>query len=163
MHYSAQEVASAEPGILAPSGFGTDSSKTRGVDSKQVQSADLDELKVKKAWEIATAPAKNLPMNLVMSYMTGSSLQIIPIMMTLMLLWNPLKSIAQEVGPVFKPLKTQGNKLQIYALQAVFVVCQLMNMAIGFWKLNKMGLIPNGDADWLEWKTTGSYVETLLR
>lgn len=114
--------------------------------------AGLDDLKVKKAWEIATGPAKQIPMNLLMSYMTGNSLQVIPIMMTLTLLWNPLKAIFTETGPAFKNLQTDGNSSQILVTRVAFVVCQLAAAGIGVWKLGQMGLIPNSEADWLAWK-----------
>ncbi len=42
-------------------------------------------LKLKKAWEIALAPAKQLPMQAIMGYMSGNSLQIFSIMMVFML------------------------------------------------------------------------------
>lgn len=46
---------------------------------------DMDLLKLKKSWEIALAPAKQLPMQGIMAYMSGSSLQIFSIMMVYML------------------------------------------------------------------------------
>ena len=46
---------------------------------------DMDSLKLKKCWEIALAPAKQLPMQAIMAYMSGSSLQIFSIMMVFML------------------------------------------------------------------------------
>ena len=46
---------------------------------------EMDTLKLKKCWEIALAPAKQLPMQAIMAYMSGSSLQIFSIMMVWML------------------------------------------------------------------------------
>jgi ER membrane protein complex subunit 4 len=37
---------------------------------------ETDTLKLKKSWEIALAPGKQLPMQLIMSYMSGNSLQV---------------------------------------------------------------------------------------
>ena len=45
----------------------------------------MNTLKLKKAWEIALAPAKQLPMQAIMMYMSGNSLQIFSIMMVYML------------------------------------------------------------------------------
>ena len=45
----------------------------------------MDTLKLKKCWEIALGPAKQLPMQGIMAYMSGSSLQIFSIMMVFML------------------------------------------------------------------------------
>ncbi|CUM54113.1 uncharacterized protein AC631_04749 [Debaryomyces fabryi] len=122
----------------------------------------LEELKVKKAWEIALGPAKTIPMNLIMSYMTGNSLQIIPIMMTLMLFWNPLKAIFTETNANFKSLETKKNASDILLTRTVFVVCQLACMAVGIWKLYNMGLIPNSESDWLAWKEAVQYKESVL-
>lgn len=41
---------------------------------------DLDELRQQKAWELATAPAKQVPMQAFMMYMSGSGIQIFSIM-----------------------------------------------------------------------------------
>lgn len=46
---------------------------------------EMDTLKVKKAWEVALGPAKQLPMQAIMGYMSGNSLQIFSIMMVFML------------------------------------------------------------------------------
>lgn len=37
---------------------------------------ETDTLKLKKSWEIALGPGKQLPMQLIMSYMSGNSLQV---------------------------------------------------------------------------------------
>ncbi|GEQ67040.1 hypothetical protein JCM33374_g703 [Metschnikowia sp. JCM 33374] len=154
--------------IPPPPGSGQDGLKSKKIEKTEISQPtkkptqkELDSLKVKKAWEVATTPAKNIPMNLIMSYMTGNSLQIIPIMMTLMLLWNPLKAVFSETNAAFLPFTTKTNASQIYLPKAVFVLCQLANMFIGLWKLNKMGLIPNKEADWLSWQLAGEFIEKL--
>ncbi|KAM9916003.1 hypothetical protein OXX80_013748 [Metschnikowia pulcherrima] len=113
--------------IRSPPGFDHEISKTKKTDKKEnlkkPSQKELDSLKVKKAWEVATMPAKNIPMNLIMSYMTGNSLQVIPIIMTLIV---------------------SGGK-----------------HVDRFMELNKMGLIPNKEADWLSWQVAGEYIEKL--
>lgn len=146
--------------IAAPPGFGADNSKTKKIaDVKKPAESELDELKVKKAWEIATGPAKNIPMNLIMSYMTGNSMQIIPITMALMLLLNPLRAIFMETSVVFNGLLNERNSSKLVLPKVVFVICQMMNMAIGLWKLKQMGLIPNKEADWISWKPVAQITE----
>ncbi|KAH0831602.1 hypothetical protein AYO21_01803 [Fonsecaea monophora] len=46
---------------------------------------ETETLKLKKAWEVALGPAKQLPMQAIMGYMSGNSLQIFSIMMVFML------------------------------------------------------------------------------
>lgn len=152
--------------VQSPSGLSIDNQRKKAnspvhTASKQDQD-QLDELKVKKAWDIATGPAKSVPMNLIMSYMTGNSLQVIPIMMTFMLFWNPLKAIFTETNSSFKNLETKKNSSDILLSKAVFVACQLGCMAVGIWKLYKMGLIPNSESDWLAWKEVVQYKETSI-
>lgn len=148
----------AEPTVVKPRQFKSDvlppgflSTSKKVATKKPLSDDQLAQLKTKKAWEIATGPAKQLPMNLVMGYMTGNSLQIIPITTTFMILLNPLKAIFSETSKAFAGLDT-GDQTQLMAAKLVFVVCQLANMAIGVYKLYKMGLIPHAPADWLAWK-----------
>ncbi|KAI3406492.2 hypothetical protein KGF56_000624 [Candida oxycetoniae] len=137
--------------ISSASTVSSASSKTLGV-SKNATKTDLDTLKSKKVWESATAPAKSIPMNLFMSYMTGNSLQIIPMTMTMMLLWNPIKAIFNDTNIMFSKLKTRTNQTEITIAKVVFVLCQLLNMGVGVYKLYKMGLLPHSEADWLSLK-----------
>lgn len=151
-----------KPTVEAPSPLGYDAgSPVVKQDVKKPSAAQLEQLKVKKAWEYATSPAKNVPMNLVMSYMTGNSLQLIPMMMTFTLLWNPLVAIFKETNKGFEPYATEKNRNELILPKIVFVLCQLANMSIGLWKLDKMGIIPHKEADWLEWKVPAQFVEKL--
>ncbi|KAK6454209.1 uncharacterized protein RJT20DRAFT_56984 [Scheffersomyces xylosifermentans] len=151
--FAAQDAKASSTGVSK-----TKKTTTKGKDNEDPQ---LEELKIKKAWELAMAPAKNIPMNAIMSYMTGNSLQIIPMTMTLMLLWNPIKAIFNETNPMFKNLVTKKNSQDILFAKLGFIVFQLLNMLIGVYKLYTMGLIPNTEADWLAWKELRSFEETL--
>lgn len=146
--------------IVSPPGFDAEVATNSSTGSKMAKyskdkasSVDVEQLKTKKIWEIATGPAKSIPMNLIMSYMTGNSLQLIPIMMTVMLFINPLKAIFNDTNKIFKNLQTDKNGSIILQAKIVYILCQLGCMAIGIWKLNKMGLMPNSDADWLSFKS----------
>lgn len=164
------EPKSLKKGVISlPAAFDAESNtqyrKKSTPTAKSNQKADnehLEGLKVKKAWEIALGPAKSIPMNLVMSYMTGNSLQIIPIMMTLMLFWNPLKAIFTETNAIFKNLETKKNASDILLTKVVYVACQIGCMAVGIWKLYNMGLIPNSEGDWLAWKIPIQYRENAI-
>ncbi|CAA7265319.1 unnamed protein product [Cyclocybe aegerita] len=56
--------------------------------------ASYDELKEKRAWDVALAPAKSLPMQAFMLYMSGGGVQIFSIGIVFMLLFTPFKNIA---------------------------------------------------------------------
>lgn len=156
-------IAPVSADIVSPPGFGYGFEKSKKADLvKKPTESEVDQLKVRKAWEIATSPAKNIPMNLIMSYMTGNSLQMIPIMMTLMLFWTPIRAIFTETGAAFRDLSNERNSNEIILPKVVFVLCHLANTGIGVWKLNKMGLVPNSEADWLAWKDAAKVVERVV-
>jgi hypothetical protein len=49
----------------------------------------MDSLKASRAWDVAIGPAKQIPMNLIMLYMSGSQVQIFSMGVIVMLLWSP--------------------------------------------------------------------------
>lgn len=129
----------------------------KNTSNKQVNKPDIANLQVQKAWEIALQPAKSIPMNFFMSYMSGTSLQIIPIMTALMLLSGPVKSIF-TIRETFKPvLGNPKSQNQIYLMMILYVAFQGVLMFIGLKKLNDMGLIPNKTSDWMAWEKITDY------
>ncbi|ODQ65569.1 DUF1077-domain-containing protein [Nadsonia fulvescens var. elongata DSM 6958] len=160
-------------GVANPDGFGN-SLRTPGSSGSRANSRQphvtldknqksMDELKVKKAWEVAFAPAKSLPMNIFVSYMSGNSLQLIPLMMTLMMFFvQPMKSIAGSGGQ-FTKFQTPQNYTDVSMARWGFVAAQALSLAVGVWKLGQMGLLPNKASDWLAWETVGGTLESFLK
>lgn len=148
--------------IPEPPGFkahGERDSKSKSKKQSDVQEneKDIGALQLQKAWQIAMQPAKSIPMNFIMSYMSGTSLQIIPIMTALMLLSGPIKAIF-GVRRTFKPvLGNSATENQIMSAMALYIIFQLALMYIGVRKLNSMGLIPNTRSDWLSWEKRVDY------
>lgn len=101
----------------------------------------MDTLKIKKAWEVALAPAKALPMNAVMMYMSGNSLQIFSIMMVFMLFKTPLQGLMQT-NTVFARYETGATRNTLWMIKGVYVAMNLLALALGMWKVNGMGLLP---------------------
>jgi len=101
----------------------------------------MDTLKLKKAWEVALAPIKSLPMTGIMMYMSGNSLQIFSIMMVFMAFKNPVMGIL-GTNQAFERFATDSNKDKILQVKVVYVVMQLVALALGIWKVNAMGLLP---------------------
>lgn len=102
---------------------------------------ELNTLKLKKAWELALAPAKSLPMSAVGMYMTGNSLQIFSIMMVFMLFKTPVTAIL-NMGQVFARFESDELKAQLLGVKAVYVLTNLLALGLGVWKVNGMGLLP---------------------
>lgn len=72
------------PGYVS-SKTGTGKKSDKLTTRKPPTQEETDTLKLKKSWEIALGPAKQLPMQAIMGYMSGNSLQIFSIMMVMML------------------------------------------------------------------------------
>ena len=101
----------------------------------------MDTLKLKKAWEVALAPLKGIPMTAIMMYMSGNSLQIFSIMMVFMAFKNPIMGIL-GTGPAFERFETETNRGKIIQVKVAYVAMQLVALAMGIWKINSMGLLP---------------------
>ena len=94
----------------------------------------MDTLKLKKAWEVAIAPAKQLPMNAFGMYMSGNSLQIFSIMMVFMLFKGPITALI-NIQNVFARFESEGTRDRL-------IMGNFLALALGIWKVNGMGLLP---------------------
>lgn len=101
----------------------------------------MDTLKLKKAWEVALAPVKNLPMTAIMMYMSGNSLQIFSIMMVLMAFKGPIMGIV-ATNQAFERFESDTNRGKVLQVKLAYVVMQILALALGVWKVNSMGLLP---------------------
>jgi len=101
----------------------------------------MDTLKLKKAWEVALAPIKSLPMTAIMMYMSGNSLQIFSIMMVFMAFKNPVVGIL-ATNQAFERFETDSNRAKMFTVKLAYVAMQLVALALGVWKVNNMGLLP---------------------
>jgi hypothetical protein len=89
-------------------------------------------------------------MNAFMLWMAGSGVQIFSIMITVMLLYQPLKAIL-NVKSVFEPYTSTSTKSRnsLFLPMALFVAVNLCIFALGVWKCSTMGLLPTASSDWL--------------
>ncbi|PWY73682.1 hypothetical protein BO70DRAFT_364595 [Aspergillus heteromorphus CBS 117.55] len=120
--------------------------------SAPAKPVETDTLKLKKAWEIALAPSKQIPMNAIMMYMSGNSLQIFSIMMVFMLFKGPIQGLI-NTNAVFAKFDTEGTHAKLLGVKAIYVVMQLGLLCLGVWKVNAMGLLPTTRSDWLAWES----------
>ncbi|KAI9704885.1 MAG: hypothetical protein M1836_006665 [Candelina mexicana] len=155
--------------ISDPPGFSavnSGSSRRPNAASKQQPrkpstSEETDTLKLKKSWELALAPAKQLPMNAIMMYMSGNSLQIFSVMMVFMLFKNPVQALL-GLNQAFARFETPGTRGRLWAVKAVYVLMQLVALALGIWKVNGMGLLPTTRSDWLAWEMERTPLERAI-
>lgn len=118
-----------------------DAAKDAKPPRKQPTPEEMDTLKLKKAWEVALAPVKSLPMTAIMMYMTGNTLQIFSIMMVFMAFKNPLVGLV-ATNQAFERFETESNKAKMVQVKLAYVAMQLVALAVGVWKINAMGLLP---------------------
>lgn len=158
-------------GIADPPGFPSqaistskkrDASKdTKAQPRKQATPEEMDTLKLKKAWEVALAPIKGLPMTAIMMYMTGNSLQIFSIMMVFMAFKNPLMGLV-GTNQAFEKFETDTNRAKMLQAKLAYVVMQLVALAVGLYKVNAMGLLPTTRSDWLMWEAQRDPLESAV-
>jgi hypothetical protein len=103
-------------------------------------------------------------MNALMMYMSGNSLQIFSIMMVWMLFTGPLRGLA-ATRATFARFESSSSgsgssgssgggdgderdgdatamRARLRPVRAVYVLMQLLALALGVWKINAMGLLP---------------------
>ncbi|GAA5973206.1 hypothetical protein JCM11641_006323 [Rhodosporidiobolus odoratus] len=123
--------------------------------------ANLDALRQQKAWELALAPAKNVPMQAFMMYMSGGGIQIFSVMSVWFLLKQAIGGIL-NVEKAFAPFSVaskakapaSSTPLASFLQQkAVYVLCQFGLLAVGLWKLNQMNLLPRTEADFAPFRS----------
>ncbi|KAL2834356.1 hypothetical protein BDW59DRAFT_46700 [Aspergillus cavernicola] len=134
-------------------------SSTSSITSNTSKPAETDTLKLKKAWEIAIAPSKSIPMNGIMMYMSGNTLQIFSIMMVFMLFKGPIQGLI-NTNAVFAKFESETLRGKLLGVKAVYVLVQFALLGLGVWKVNAMGLLPTTRSDWLAWESERQPHET---
>ncbi|KAF2684273.1 hypothetical protein K458DRAFT_302436 [Lentithecium fluviatile CBS 122367] len=137
--------------------------KERAISSKQSSrkaptSEEMDTLKMKKAWEVAIAPVKQLPMNAIGMYMTGNTLQIFSIFMVFSLFKTPVMAVL-SLQKTFAMFETPGTSNRLIAVKLTYILTNMLMLALGIWKVNAMGLLPTTKSDWLAWEGERTWSE----
>ncbi|KAI0401790.1 hypothetical protein F4802DRAFT_578413 [Xylaria palmicola] len=157
-------------GIPDPRGYPSQSgalSKKQAAKESKVQPRkqptpdEMDTLKLKKAWEVALAPVKSLPMTFFMMYMSGNSLQIFSIMMVYMAFKNPIMGLL-GTNQAFERFESDTNKTKMLQVKIAYIAMQLVALAVGIWKVNGMGLLPTTRSDWLAWEAQRDPLESAV-
>ncbi|KAG2047550.1 DUF1077-domain-containing protein [Suillus hirtellus] len=128
-------------------------------------SSSYASLKDKRAWDLAISPAKSLPMQAFMLYMSGGGVQIFSMGIVFMLLLSPFKNIAgmNAAFAPFAPTPASAKSLKVLPLQKIaYIACNLLTLAVGLWKCRSMGLIPTGTGDWLAFESRAMAPELSL-
>jgi len=125
-----------------PAGYNCQYTET-GKRTRKGSNQSTAALKQRKAWEIAKSPGKSILTTAIFAWMAGSTLNIFSIMITAMMLFNPLKSMF-SVNSAFSKFSSESVLPQKF----VFVLLNLVCLCIGVYKLNSMDLLPTAE-DWI--------------
>ncbi|RNA31284.1 ER membrane complex subunit 4 [Brachionus plicatilis] len=98
-----------------------------------------------RSWDIATGPIKQVPMNMMISWMAGNSIALFPIMFVGMLLFRPFQSMF-AMSKAFETIESGQNSI---LQKLVYLLGNLVNLAIALYKCHSMGLLPTYASDWL--------------
>ena len=109
---------------------------------------------VKKSWDIALGPLRQVPMNLFIMYMAGNSISIFPIMMVGMLFLRPVKALL-TIQSTFKLIEGTQHLLQ----KLIYLLGNLLGLALALYKCQSMGLLPTHASDWLDFVDPQQRVE----
>ncbi|KAF8191503.1 endoplasmic reticulum protein [Mycena galopus ATCC 62051] len=166
LEYSTLESASKWRNLPPPPGFSKSASSRTGAKTSAPPPEAYNEIKQKRAFDFATAPAKSLPMQAFMLYMSGSGVQIFSIGIVVMLLISPFKNLAglNDAFAQFAPSTAKNPKAftTLPLQKLVYIACNLLTLAVGLWKCRSMGLLPLGTGDWLAFETRGIAPEIAL-
>jgi len=147
-----------------PPGFSSTTSKnqsTSDTTTTTTSSASYNSLREKRAWDLAIGPVKQLPMQALMLYMSGGGVQIFSMGIVFMLLISPFKNLA-GMNAAFAPFSATGSWTSFPLQKLVYVVCNMVTLAVGLWKCATMGLLPTGTGDWVGFETRAPPPEVLL-
>ncbi|XP_014785082.1 ER membrane protein complex subunit 4 [Octopus bimaculoides] len=117
-------------------------SETANV-SDRVKDIDPD-LIVKRSWDVALGPVKQVPMNIIIMWMAGNSISIFPIMMVGMMFFRPIQALI-GIQNTFKLIEGYQGPLQ----KIVYFFGNVICLALAVYKCQVMGLLPTQPSDWL--------------
>ncbi|KAH0626272.1 hypothetical protein JD844_001176 [Phrynosoma platyrhinos] len=142
-----------------------------GYSDKQVPDTSVQETdRILRCWDIALGPLKQIPMNLFIMYMAGNTISIFPTMMVCMMAWRPIQALmsisakmalcgicllSQSILPLdccaivptaFKLLESSSQK---FLQGLVYLIGNLLGLALAVYKCQSMGLLPTHASDWL--------------
>ncbi|CAH8862805.1 unnamed protein product [Trichobilharzia szidati] len=152
---TAAPIPTSAPELKHPPGY-----VDRSFPATAVRDSD-PHLMRQRSWNIALGPFRQVPMNLFIMWISGSSISIFPLMSVIMLFLRPLQALfsAQNTFNLI-----EGSQATIQC--CVYVLGNLVILALAMYKCHTMGLLPTYASDWLsfiespqaaEW-SAGGYV-----
>eukprot|EP00299_Pterocystis_sp_00344_P013386 c6553_g2_i1.p1 GENE.c6553_g2_i1~~c6553_g2_i1.p1 ORF type:complete len:159 (+),score=21.49 c6553_g2_i1:39-515(+) len=126
--------------VAPPPGY-SQSHTNESAGGKKLSKEALDK---KRAWAIALAPAKNIPMTMFMMWMSGDSVNIFSMSIVFFTAFNGLKSLF-TVNSAFKGFDRPSEIIQE---RLFFALVQLATVLVALWKCSSLGILPTAPSDW---------------
>ena len=124
-----------------------------------------------------------------MLYMSGGGVQIFSMGIVFMLMFSPFKNVAAintgthspylrgethlrnttkpTIRTAFAPFAPSPSSSKsfstLFVQKIVYILANMMTLALGLYKCNSMGLLPMGTGDWLAFETRGPVRENRYR
>ena len=157
-NYKKNSLSKTCSNFVAPPGFQKESalenSKSTDLDKKAKRQLAM---RSQRMYMIANAPGKQILMTGFMLYMSGTSINIFSIMMTVMALSTPIKSI-MSFSTVFSPFEGIDG---LFRAKVTFLFLNMIGLSFGMYKLYSMGLLPVKSSDWISLLPARESIETM--
>ena len=125
-----------------------ESGEAQGTLASKAKAEKEIALKEQKAWEFAQGTVKQIGMFAFMMYMSGNSVHIFSIMMTLAGLSQPFMAILNS-GKAFERFSDPQGRVNVLAPRLLYCAIQGGGLAFGLYKLANIGLLPTHVSDWV--------------
>jgi len=117
-----------------------------GADVVVMSDEDRKSMLDKKAWEVVMSGGKQIPQQLFMMWMIGSSVHLMSMMMTGYMVFGNISTML-KVNDVFK-VQFAGEKLDLTIHKAGYIAVTSVGVALSVYKLRALGLLP-GAVDYM--------------
>ena len=106
-------------------------------------------MRQKMAWRLVQGQAGGLPQQMFMMWMSGSQVHIFSIMMVVMSWRQPLNSFL-GMSANFARFEDKDVESQFIWQKVAYLACNLASAGLALYQLQRLGLLPTSDSDWLE-------------
>ena len=105
-------------------------------------------LRNKQLWHMALGPLLQVPWMLFTMWLSGNDISIYSIMTVSGGLWGPVKTLF-STNSTFKAMDANKSTEDNFRQKIVYILGNLVGIALAIYKFQSMGIIPSYDSDWL--------------
>jgi len=127
----------------------TDSSAITTAGKAAASKEMEEEMRQKMAWRLVQQQAGGLPQQMFMMWMSGSQVHIFSIMMVVFSCRTPVMSFL-NMSTNFARIEDKEMESQFVWQKVAYLGCNLAAACLSMYQLQRLGLLPTSDSDWLE-------------